>query len=246
VPPAQTLRSSRSCSSADLRSFDGQVTLGRFDSADQAIALVDRRYEQLRSDDPDLAEILGPASPHELREWHNGGQLYAIRVQGKTVGALAIAPSSVSWIERDEVSEEVIDVGNTGHGYAAAAQSAWAAQIAADRNTLLIGTIHSANVASRRTAEAVGRLRVLDDYAVALRGSSELGSRANAAWPRFRVHFTKSDYFSPTCLIRHRSVISVENPKPKSPTAETAADAESDDHYFGVRPAAWIRRDSAD
>jgi hypothetical protein len=153
---------------ADLRSYDGLVTLEPFDQVEHAIALVDRRYQQLQSDDPDLAKILGPASPDELREWYDGGQLYAIRVHDETVGVLAIVPSSVGWIEGEEVSEEVIDAGNIGHGYAAAAQSAWAAQIAADRNTLLIGTIHAANVASRRTAEAVGRVRVLDDYDVTL------------------------------------------------------------------------------
>jgi hypothetical protein len=153
---------------ADLRLYDGLVTLEPFEQGEQAVALVDRRYKQLQSDDPDLAKILSPASPNELREWHDGGQLYAIRLHDETVGVLAIVPSSVGWIDGDEVSEEVIDTGKNGHGYAAAAQSAWAARIATDRNTLLIGTIHGSNVASRRTAEAVGRVRVLDDYDVAL------------------------------------------------------------------------------
>jgi len=153
---------------ADLRTYDGPVTLEPFEQAVQAITLVDRRYRKLQSDDPELAKILAPASADELRQWHADGQLYSVRVRDETVGLLAIVPSSVGWIDGDEVSEEVIDARKNGHGYAAAAQSAWAAQIATDRNRLLIGTIHGANVASRRTAEAVGRVRVLDDYDVAL------------------------------------------------------------------------------
>jgi hypothetical protein len=153
---------------ADLRTSDGQVTLEPFDDVDDAIALVDRRYDHLRSADPDLGTILAPADPDELREWHDNGQLFAIRAQGETVGALAIVPSRVGWIDGEEVNEKVIDAGHNGHGYAAAAQSAWAEQIATDRNVLLIGTIHGNNAASRKTAESAGRVRVLDDYDVAL------------------------------------------------------------------------------
>jgi len=152
----------------DLRPHDGLVMLEPFDQLEQAIALVERRYQTLQCDHPDLAKILAPASPDELREWHHGGQLYAVRVHDETVGVLAIVPSSVGWIDGDEVSEEVIVANKNGHGYATAAQSAWAAQIATDRDRLLIGTIHGANVASRKTAEAVGRVRVLNDYDIAL------------------------------------------------------------------------------
>lgn len=153
---------------ANLQSADTSVTLEPFDDVADAIALVEKRYAHLRNADPDLGSILAPADPDELREWQNSGRLFAIRAMGQTVGALAIVPSSVGWIEGEEVSEEVIDADHNGHGYAAAAQTVWAQRIALDRNTLLIGTIHGANASSRKTAESAGRSRVLDDYDVAL------------------------------------------------------------------------------
>ncbi|QQG97825.1 hypothetical protein HBE99_14030 [Mycobacteroides chelonae] len=152
----------------DLRPSNGGVTLEQFNDPDEAIALVASRYERLQEENPQLARVLDPASPEELREWNDAGQLYAIRTNHETVGLIAIEPSDIGWINGDEVSEEVIKVEHGGHGYAAAAQWVWGKKISIDRDTLLIGTIHAANVASRITAEAVGRPRILDDYIVAL------------------------------------------------------------------------------
>jgi hypothetical protein len=154
---------------SQLQPSDGSVSLDRFDTPETAINIVARRYERLKSDDPALAQKLSAASPEELRGWYDADQLRAIRTNGTTVGVLAIEPSEIGWIEGDEVSEEVIDADHNGRGYAAAAQSVWADQVARDRNILLIGTIHDGNNASRKTAESVGRRHVLDDYVVALR-----------------------------------------------------------------------------
>ena len=153
---------------ADLRPSGGQIMLEPFDDVDRAISIVDLRYRHLRVADPALGAILAPADPDELREWHDHGQLFGVRVQDQIVGVLAVVPSNVGWINGDEISEEVIDVRHNGRGYAAAAQCAWAEQIATDQDALLIGTIHGSNTASRKTAEAAGRIRVLDDYDVAL------------------------------------------------------------------------------
>jgi hypothetical protein len=155
----------------DLQPSDGRVSLDRFDNPETAIDIVARRYERLKSDNPALAWTLSAASPEELRAWYDADQLRAIRTNVATVGVLAVVPSEIGWIEGDEVSEEVIDADHNGCGYAAAAQSAWADQVARDRNTLLIGTIHEGNNASRKTAESVGRQHVLDDYVVALKGA---------------------------------------------------------------------------
>jgi hypothetical protein len=97
----------------ELRDHIDLPGVGLFDCAHRAATTMGsastsgraRRYKQLKSDDPDLAKILSPACAHELREWHDGGQLYAIRVHDETVGVLAIGPSSVGWIDGDEVSE---------------------------------------------------------------------------------------------------------------------------------------------
>jgi hypothetical protein len=56
----------------------------------------------------------------------------------------------------------VIDVGHEGHGYAAAAQRAWAKAVAAEPDRLLIGTIDRLNGASRTTAERAGRPQVME------------------------------------------------------------------------------------
>lgn len=153
----------------DLQPSDGPGVAGPVRPPEAAINVVARRYARLKSDNPVLARTLAATSPEELRAWYDADQLRAIRTNAATVGVLAIVPSEIGWIEGDEVSEEVIDADHNGCGYAAAAQSAWADQVARDRNTLLIGTIHDGNNASRKTAESVGRQHVLDDYAVALR-----------------------------------------------------------------------------
>lgn len=92
----------------------------------------------------------------------HAGQLKAITVDGVSVGALAIVPGAIRWIEGDEIQEEVIDAEHSGHGYAALAQAAWARSIAVDLDRLLIGTIDGLNIASRRTASRARRRRVLD------------------------------------------------------------------------------------
>ena len=154
---------------SELQPSDGRVSLDRFDNPETAIGIVACRYDRLKSDNPPLARMLSAASPEELLEWYDADQLRAIRTNGTTVGVLAIAPSEIGWIEGDEVGEEVIDADHNGRGYAAAAQSVWAGQVTCNRNSLLIGTIHDGNDASRKTAESVGRRRVLDDYVVELR-----------------------------------------------------------------------------
>lgn len=60
------------------------------------------------------------------------------------------------------MKEEVIATDHIGHGYAASAQAAWAAQFTDDPSRLLIGTIDRHNHASRRTAEHAGRPAVLE------------------------------------------------------------------------------------
>jgi len=152
----------------DMPEPDGRVTVAPFDDVADAIAMVARRYEALAVDDPGLARNISPADPDDLRRWHSAGQLRAIRADRQTVGLLAVAPGAITWIPGDEINEEVIDVGYRGHGYAAAAQGAWARNVAADPDRYLIGTIDRLNTASRRTAERAGRPRIMDAVFVSL------------------------------------------------------------------------------
>ncbi|WP_422743185.1 hypothetical protein ACN27E_16935 [Mycobacterium sp. WMMD1722] len=153
---------------ADMAAPDGRVHLQPFTDAEDAIALVDDRYRRLAGDDPVLARNISAADPVDIHRWHDVGQLRAVRAGDRTVGALAVAPDTVSWLSGDVVQEEVIAAAHSGHGYAAAAQTVWAAERAGDRQRLLLGTIDRHNTVSRRTALRAGRPVVLERVFVRL------------------------------------------------------------------------------
>lgn len=138
------------------------VWLRRIDRIEDAERVVADRYELLGVNDPALARNISPASTAELRDWHALGQLRALHTAHGIVGLLAVAPGQVDWISGDVVSEEVVCAEHRGHGFAAAAQAAWAAEPGRDPGQWLIGTIDRLNIASRKTAAAAGRRRVLD------------------------------------------------------------------------------------
>lgn len=154
----------------DMSPPDPHVWLEPFDRVEDAEAIMSARYRQLALDDPALARNVSTSVAADLGEWHDAGQLRAIRTQDAVVGLLAIAPGQIWWIDGDEINEEVIAVDHRGHGYAAHAQAAWAAHVALDQSRLLVGTIDRLNAASRKTAEAAGRGCVLDVVFIALRG----------------------------------------------------------------------------
>ena len=130
--------------------------------------MVRAHYQRLMTDDPELARNVAPASTEDLRLWHESGQLRAVRRRDTVVGLLAVAPSQIRWIDGEEINEEVINVEHSGNGYAALAQTLWAAQVARDQSRLLVGTIDRLNISSRKTAERAGRRRVLDEVFVSL------------------------------------------------------------------------------
>ena len=152
----------------DMRPPAPHVWLEPFDRVEDAEAIRGARYRVLAVDDPALARNVFPSTSADLAAWHETGQLRAIRTRDAVVGVLAVAPGAIDWIAGDEINEEVIAVEHRGHGYAALAQAAWAAHVARDQRQLLIGTIDRLNIASRRTADAAGRRRVLDVVFVAL------------------------------------------------------------------------------
>lgn len=151
----------------DMRPPVDGVSLAPFSDAEEALAIVHRRYHRMAADEPDLARNVSQAEVEDLRRWHEAGQLRAIRVGDVTVGLIAVVPGRIGWIDGDEINEEVVEAEHSGHGYAVAAQAAWAAG-ARDSERLLVGSIDHLNVASRKTAERAGRSHVLDDVFVRL------------------------------------------------------------------------------
>lgn len=150
----------------ELRPPVPHVWLEPFARAEDAQALVRSRYEELASEDPALARNISAAAADDLLDWHASGQLWAVRTPDAMVGLFAVAPGRIGWIAGAEINEEVIAVDHRGHGYAARAQSAWAAHTDADQ--LLIGTINRLNGPSHTSAQRAGRRRVLDAVFVTL------------------------------------------------------------------------------
>ena len=145
---------------ADVRAMapdTGEIALEPA-SRDEAVALVEARYDALGRDDPVLARNVTPADAETLAECESAGSLFAMRAGGETVGVIATLPDAIDWIEGEVVVEEAVSVAHAGRGYAAAAQRALAARYAReDRSRRLIGTIDGGNGASRRSAERAGR-----------------------------------------------------------------------------------------
>jgi hypothetical protein len=149
----------------DMRTADPNVWLAPFGKVETADVIVTEAYCRL---DIDLARNIAPATATDLDEWHRRDQLRAIHTYEGVVGLLAVVPDAINWMDGDVMNEEVIAVEHRGHGYAAAGQAAWAAEPGRNMQRLLIGTIDRLNSASRKTAEAAGRKRVLDWVFVSL------------------------------------------------------------------------------
>jgi hypothetical protein len=156
----------------DMSAPSARVRLARFARVADALALVGERYRTL---DPELGRNITAAGDADLLDLDAAGQLHAIHADEEVVGVLAVAPGLIGWIDGYEINEEVVAFQHRGHRYAAQAQAHWAAHLAPDRQRLLIGTIDRLNEASRRTAEAAGRARVLDMVFVALGGRRDRG-----------------------------------------------------------------------
>ena len=147
----------------DLRAPAHRVQLGVFDSAKQALCIVEDRFEVMAQHDPDLRRNVSPISHEALSEMFEVGQVHRITAVGQgTVGLIAAMPGHIGWVAGDEIIEAVVAIGHAGHGYAAAAQFALSARNEDKGEAMLIGTIDGLNIASRRSAERVGRKRIID------------------------------------------------------------------------------------
>lgn len=146
----------------DLHSEPAPVSLRPFAHSDEALRVVQERFDHMAQTEPDLRRNVSPRTEEELRELWREGRLHAITFARCTVGAIAAAPGQIDWIEGDEIMEEVVAAAHSGHGYAASAQIALAHLPGTNPERLLIGTIDGLNFASRKTAERAGRRAVLD------------------------------------------------------------------------------------
>lgn len=156
---------------ARLTAPDGRVGLTAFGDAEEAVDLVTARYAALAEQDPQLARNLRAADPDDVRRWHRDNTVHAITVDDTPVGALAVAPGEVLWIDGYEIQEEVILTTHRGRHLAASAQAAWGRLPGVDPRRLLVGTIDRLNTASRRTAARAGRSAVLESVFIPLRPS---------------------------------------------------------------------------
>lgn len=148
---------------ADLSPPPQEVQLDMFDNPDQAMALVRNRFDVMAWEKPALRCHVSPISFDTLTDMHKAEQVHRITAKGQTVvGLIAVVPGQVGWITGDEIIEEVVAIGHSGHGYAAAAQYALSRHHSTKPDTYLIGSIDSLNTASRRSAERAGRRRLLD------------------------------------------------------------------------------------
>lgn len=152
----------------DMPAPSRAVELTRFADVEEAFAMVAARYAVVATENPILRRNVGPATEGELAGLHERGLLRAARLDGTAVGLLGAAPGAITWLEGDEVIEEVVDARYAGRGLASAMQGEWARSVAVDPDRMLIGTIDRHNVASRRSAERAGRPTVLDGVFVAL------------------------------------------------------------------------------
>jgi hypothetical protein len=150
---------------------DRHVVLAAFGYAEEAVELVSARYAALAEQDPQLARNVRAADPDDVRRWHRDETLHAITVGDTPVGALAVTPGEVLWIDGYEIQEEVILTTHRGRHLAASAQAAWGRLPGVDPQRLLVGTIDRLNTASRRTAARAGRAAVLESVFVPLRPS---------------------------------------------------------------------------
>ncbi|ANW64839.1 hypothetical protein BCA37_15735 [Mycobacterium sp. djl-10] len=153
---------------ARLTAPDGRVGLTAFGDAEEAVAMVTTRYAALAEQDRQLARNLRAADPDDVRRWHRDNTLHAITVGDTAVGALAVSPGEVLWIDGYEIQEEVILATHRGRHLAASAQAAWARLAGVDPRRLLVGTIDRLNTASRRTAARAGRSAVLESVFIPL------------------------------------------------------------------------------
>lgn len=147
----------------DLSPPSQEVQLGAFDNPDQAMALIQNRFDMMARENPAMRCHVSPIPSDKLIEMWEAEQVHRIAANGQAVvGLIAAAPGQIGWIAGDEIIEEVVAICHSGHGYAAAAQYALSRYHTNRPDTYLIGTIDSLNVASRRSAERAGRKRILD------------------------------------------------------------------------------------
>ena len=147
----------------DLSPPPQQVQLGAFDNPDQAMTLIQNRYDVMARDNPTMRCHVSPIPSDALTQMWESEQVHRIATNEQAVvGLIAAAPGQIGWIAGDEIIEEIVAVCHSGHGYAAAAQYALSRHHTNRPDTYLIGTIHSLNVASRRSAERAGRKCILN------------------------------------------------------------------------------------
>jgi hypothetical protein len=108
---------------SNMNGADGRVTLSPFSAPEEASAIVEQKFSDLRQTSPDLARVLTVPTPENLSLWHNAGHLRAIDADlngaRETVGLFAAAcVSGVSNTRRPpgRAAVRVPRIGSVGAG----------------------------------------------------------------------------------------------------------------------------------
>ncbi|MEM7809668.1 MAG: hypothetical protein AAF561_16280, partial [Planctomycetota bacterium] len=127
---------------------------------DEAAPFVLKRYKALAEARPAIAELVYPATPHELFDCRDDGRLCWWNVAGRRAGLIGVRRGEQHGLRGFEMVEEIVSADFVGRGTARHAQRALAASLVdagEDPSLDLHGTISFDNPASRRTARAAGR-----------------------------------------------------------------------------------------
>ncbi len=117
-------------------------------------------HEAFREADPVLRDRVSISSHPSLEVARAAGLLYDVIVDGAWAGLIAARPGRLAGAAGYVVEEEILVAEHRGRGLGAAMQRAFVDRLDGSGGRHLVGTIDVANVASRRTAERVGRREI--------------------------------------------------------------------------------------
>lgn len=143
---------------AEMTAPRGGVALEPLDAPAEAARMAAARYAAVEDVDPELRSEMSPLGAAAIAESAANGAARWIVADGRRVGFMCLAPGAAAFVAGLEVSEIVVALSEAGRGFASEAQRRLAAELA-DRapDTVILGTVHRLNAASRRSAERAGR-----------------------------------------------------------------------------------------
>ena len=107
----------------------------------------------------------------EAMQWLiDNAHIFEVFINEQWAGVIAVEPNSHYFLSGYEVAEEILTPEFRGQGYAAAVQRHMIDRLKGEDDELLYGTIKPMNIASRKTAQRVGRMIVGGYYFITTLG----------------------------------------------------------------------------